>query len=258
MVAAAVIGSAVVGGAVSSRSSSKASKAQVDSTNSANSTQLQAQRESIAFQQKQSDRARADNAPWLQAGTNALNQLTAMPNFTGASVATDPGYQFGLSEGMKGVTNSAAARGGLLSGAALKAASQYNTDYSTTKFNDAFQRDATNKNRLASIAGVGQTAASSNAASANNLGSNVANGMLNTGNQIAGNQIGAGNARASGYVGQGNAVNGAMGSAWNMYQGNQLMNALGNRSGYQPNAAGAGSNPYAGYDAAASGGWGIE
>jgi hypothetical protein len=117
---------------------------------------------------------------------------------------------------MKGVTNSAAARGGLLSGAALKAASQYNNDYASTKFNDAFNRDATNKNRLASIAGIGQTASNVNTSSG-----------LNTASGVAQNQLGAGNARASGYVANGNALTNSLGQATNWYTQNQLLNGSG-------------------------------
>ena len=229
-----VAGAVVVGAVVSSNAAGKAASTQADATRQASEAQAQSQSESIAFQQRQADQARADQAPWRAAGEAALGKLTAVPDFTGASLQSSPGYQFGLSEGMKGVTNSAAARGGLLSGAALKAASRYNSDYAGTKFNDAFNQDAANKNRLASIAGVGQTAAGQMANSSNALGSNVGNGMINTGNQIAGNTIGAGNARASGYLAQGNALTGAINqgvSAWNNYNQPSYSSWQNNNSG---------------------------
>ena len=130
-------------------SANKGVKAQTSAANQANDTA-----------NAQYNQTREDNAPFREAGLTALNKLAAAPNFSfdGSSVATDPGYQFGLQQGQAGVTNSAAARGGLLSGAALKAASQYNTDYASTKFNDAYNRalttSNTNNNRLASLAGV--------------------------------------------------------------------------------------------------------
>ena len=43
----------------------------------------------------------------------------------------DPGYQFRQQEGQRGVENSAAARGGILSGGALKAISRYNQDFAS-------------------------------------------------------------------------------------------------------------------------------
>lgn len=213
-----MLGAAAAGTAATVYSTNKASKAQTQASQQANDSTLTAQRESLEFQQKQADQARADNEPWRVAGVNALNQLAASRDFTGADLQNEPGYQFGLAQGMKGLTNSAAARGGLLSGAALKAASQYNQDYAGTKFDAAFGRDAINKNRLASLAGVGQTAAGSNASAAMQLGSNAGATMYNTGNQLAQNALGVGNVRASSYLAQGNALTGAINqgvSAWN-------------------------------------------
>lgn len=228
MVAAAVVGSAVVGGAVASNSSSKAAKAQTNAANQANDTAM-----------AQYNQTRADNAPFREAGLAALNKLSAAPafSFDGSNVATDPGYQFGLQQGQAGLTNSAAARGGLLSGAALKAASQYNTDYATTKFNDAYNRalttSNTNNNRLASIAGVGQVATNA-----------IGNAGQAMSQQVSSNQLAAGNARASGYVAQGNALTNSLGQATNWYTQNQLLNG---GSGYSPVVEGA-TNQTANFD----------
>lgn len=211
------IGAAIVGGVISSNGAKKAANTQAAAADRANDTTLQAQREAIAAQERAQAQARADNEPWRVAGANALTQLAGMKDFTGADLKNDPGYAFGLSEGMKGLTNSAAARGGLLSGAALKAASKYNSDYAGTKFNDAFTRDATNKNRLASLAGIGQTSANQSASNAMAMGNSVGNLLTNSANSIAQNQLGVGNARASSYVAQsnvwGDVVNQAA-SAW--------------------------------------------
>lgn len=162
--------------------------------------------------------------------------------FTNADFVKDPGYQFRLDEGMKGLTNSAAARGGLLSGAALKASSNYNQDYASNEFGNAFNRFNTNQtnqfNRLSSIAGVGQVAANQNGQNAMAVGQTVGNNLM-----------GAGNARASGYVGQSNAINGAIGQGWNMYQGHQMMGML-----KKPQNNYSGANAYSGW--AGMGGFG--
>jgi hypothetical protein len=216
------VGSAVIGGVVASNSSKNAVNAQMDATREANATQLQAQREAQDFQQKQLDQARIDNEPWRTQGAAALNKLAGMRDFSGADLASEPGYQFGLSEGMRGLTNSAAARGGLLSGAALKASTRYAQDYAGTKYGEAFGRDAINKNRLASLAGIGQTAAGTMTQAGLQTGANVGAGMLATGARIGDNALGAGNARASGYLANGNALTGALNqgvSAWNQYHG---------------------------------------
>ena len=91
----------------------------------------------------------------------------------------DPGYQFGLTQGRNAREGSAAARGGLYSGQTGKALTEFGTDYGTSKFNDAFNRQQTEFGnrwgRLAGLAGIGQAATNqvdaAGANKANNLGS---------------------------------------------------------------------------------------
>ena len=138
------------------------------------------------------------------------NTGSLLKPFTGADLANEPGYQFGLSEGLKGQENSLAARGMALSGAALKGANRFATDYASTKYGDAYNRDAADKSRtfgmLSGVAGTGQTATNQ-----------VSAAGQNTANQVSGNLIGAGDARASGYLANGNiwgnAINQGV-SAW--------------------------------------------
>lgn len=224
------IGAAIIGGVVATRNTNKAVDAQTDSANKADALT----REQMAQQQRLADQARADNEPWRVQGGIALNKLAAAPDFafTGANVGSDPGYQFGLSEGMKGMTNSAAARGGLLSGAALKASTKYAQDYAGTKFNDSFSRalqtDTANKNRLQSLAGIGQTAVGANQQAGQVLGGQLGQ----AGQSLAQNALGVGNARASGYLANGNALTSGINqgvSAWNQY----------NKLGQQPITEGA-------------------
>lgn len=235
-VAAAIVGSAIVGGVVASKSSGKAVDAQTNAGNQADQTT----RDSMAMQERLANQARADQEPWRLKGIDALNKLSAAPDFafTGANVASDPGYQFGLSEGMKGLTNSAAARGNLLSGAALKASTRYAQDYAGTKFGDSFNRalqtDTVNKNRLQSLAGVGQTAATTNGATSMQLGNQLGAGSQS----IAQNQLGVGNARASGYLANGNAMTGALNqgvSAWNQYNRPPAYGDIGSSASYANN-----------------------
>lgn len=217
-----------VGGAI--YSSNKASKAQRKAGEQANQTTRETEERRIAFEQRQSDQARTDREPWRQAGANALTQMTQrmapggdlMRNFGMSDFEQDPGYAFRQAEGMKGMTNTAAARGGLLSGAALKAASQYNQNFASGEYGNAFARFNSNRdgqyNKLASLAGVGQVAAGQNGASAMMLGQSGGAAMGQTGNAISQNQIGMGNARASGYLAQGNALMDGVNqgiSAWN-------------------------------------------
>lgn len=131
----------------------------------------------------------------------------------------DPGYQFRLSEGMKGLERSAAARGGLLSGGTLKGIQRYGQDMASQEFTNAFNRyqlERTNTlNPYQSMAGQGQSTANT----LTNLGMNYAG-------QAGEAYQGAANARASGYVGQANAIGGAIGNLSNQYYQNQLMNRV--------------------------------
>lgn len=65
----------VIGGAISSGSSKKASKAQVTSARAAGLQDEKSSKDAQAIQQFNLDRTRADSAPWVNAGEGALNQL---------------------------------------------------------------------------------------------------------------------------------------------------------------------------------------
>lgn len=131
----------------------------------------------------------------------------------------DPGYQFRLSEGMKALDRSAAARGGLLSGGTLKGIQRYGQDMASQEFTNAFNRYQAERmgtlNPYQAMAGQGQ----STATTIGNMGMNYAN-------QAGEAYQGAANARASGYVGQANALTGAIGNISNQYYQNQLLNRI--------------------------------
>lgn len=199
--AAIAAGGAVVGGYLSSRGAGKAADTQAAAADRAAQLQYQMWQEQQALQ-----------APWRKAGEGALNQLIPLASnyqpFTAAGMYNDPGYQFRLSEGLKAVDRQAAARGGLISGAALKAAQRYGQDYASGEYQNAFNRyQAERQARLGplqSLAGLGQTSVNA----LGQMGQNYAN-------QAGEAYMGAGNARASGYVGQANALNQALGGVGN-------------------------------------------
>ena len=119
-----------------------------------------------------------------------------MKNFTGANLENDPGYQFGLGQGMQALDRQMAARGGLLSGAALKGGQRFAQDYAGTKFNEAYNRDATDKNRIANFLG--------NVANIGINATGAANqAQMTASQQYAQNTIGAGNALAAQHIAQG-------------------------------------------------------
>lgn len=142
--------------------------------------------------------------PWRQAGVNALNRMQSGD----VMGMMDPSYQFRLGEGMKALERTAAARGGLISGGALKAAQRYGQDFASQEFGNAY-------NRLAGLAGVGQTATGAMGSAAGTYGANAGNLMT-----------GAAGARASGYVGGANALTSGLGQYMNYTQNQNLLNRL--------------------------------
>lgn len=147
-----------------------------------------------------SQQAMANEKPWMTAGQDAL---TAQQNLMGlgangangasgelTALQQSPGYQFGLSQGQRGLDASAAARGGMGSGKTATAASQWNQNYANTGYN----------NRLSQLSGlsqVGQNAASNVGTQLNMQGSNTANAGLASANATMQGTIGAGNALSS-------------------------------------------------------------
>jgi hypothetical protein len=108
---------------------------------------------------------------------------------------TDPGYQFRLSEGMRSLEGSAAARGGLLSGNFARDATAYGQQMGSQEYSNVY-------NRLANIAGLGQvgvSAAGQGGALAAQLGANSAQNVAN-----------AGYYRGSAYANQGNIIGGGL------------------------------------------------
>jgi hypothetical protein len=186
-------------------------------TKSAAKTQANAANAATAEQKRQFDLQYTDQAPYRAAGVDALSQLSAFqePSTSAYDVMNEPGYQFGLQQGLGSVEGSAAARGGLYSGNAMKELTQYGNDYATTKYGDAFNRTqaaAGNRwNRLAGLAGIGQTATQQSA----QAGQNYANQA---------GQIGMSNANAQGAAGM------QRGQIW----GNALgqLGSYGNRQGW--------------------------
>jgi len=262
--------------------------------------QLLAQRDALnqqlALQTQVYQQSRADFAPYREAGTanvNQLNTLLGLGGNTGAAdygkyataeftpemfaKGVDPGYAFRLSEGLKGLDRQAAARGGLISGNALKAASGYAGDQASQEYQNAFNRYQTTRGNTLSPfqtgAAAGQNAAAMQGQANANFGSASGQAIGNYGQGVSGaygaqgqgantaygnygqgvsgaygaygtnatNALtGGANAVASGYVGQANAVNQGISNVSNQYYQNQLLNMYANRNG---SAGGLGGAP---------------
>ena len=278
--AAAIAGSAIIGG----MASSSAARSQARAAGEATQAQRDIADQQVALQREQYLKQLELNEPFRQAGLTGQNMLLAqlqggpyasakfggvegydpasvMRNFGASDFQADPGYAFRLSEGLKGMNATAAARGGLLSGNALRAGQEYGQQLGSQEYQNAFNRYQANRaaqeqaygnafNRfqtertntlapLQSLAGVGQSATQQAQQAAQNYATGASGALGNYGNAAASNIIGAGNARASGYIGGANALSSGLGQGINFYQNQQYLNRL-NPYASNPNAYGPG------------------
>lgn len=178
--AGAAIGGAL-GGLIEGSSTERAAQAAAAQTGAATN-------EAIALQRRMYEEGVARQQPWLQAGQNALAKLQTAAEYTPFGMTqfqADPGYAFRLAEGQKALERSAAARGGLLSGATGKALTRYGQEMGSQEYLNAFNRyQAERQARLGplqSLAGVGQTSAQNLGTMGGTYGANVGNALINQG-----------------------------------------------------------------------------
>jgi hypothetical protein len=145
--------------------------------------------------------------PYIQSGLTAQNQIMQLMGLGGDTTAADygqyakqfgteqfeqdPGYAFRQAEGMKALERSASARGGLLSGGALKGIQRFGQDLASQEFSNAFNRYQTERSaRLGTLGGLssaGQSASNNMSNFAGMYGSQTAENALGRANAMAGN-----------------------------------------------------------------------
>jgi hypothetical protein len=217
-------GASLIGGAMQSSAASKAAKTQAKSADAATALQREMYEKNLELQK-----------PFYEAGLTGQNALmqylglggdpnapgygAGMKPFTGADLANEPGYQFRLGEGINALNRTAAARGGMMSGRALKEAERYGQDYASNEYNNAFNRYYTQRNQmlnpLQSLLGQAQTSAG-----------NVGAAGQNYATQAGSNMMQAANARASGYMGGANALSSALSGAATPYMNYNMMSSF--------------------------------
>lgn len=191
----AVIGAGVLGAGATIYGANKAAEAQTNAAKTAADTSL-----------SMYNTTRGDLSPYRDIGQTASTDLTNRLSDLTSPISVDPNqlensdyYKFASTQGQKGVTNSAAARGLGTSGAALKSAAAFAKGLATDTYKTAFDMQNTNQsnafNRLKSLVDTGQNAA----AQTGSAGTAAAN-------TAAGAQIGAGNAQAAAANATGGAV----------------------------------------------------
>jgi hypothetical protein len=231
--------------------------------------QLRISAEALAFQKQMYEQSRADFAPYRESGTANLNQLNtllgiggdksaanygrfATADFTNADFLAnkDPGYGFRMSEGLKAVDRQAAARGGLISGNALKASQAYGQDMASQEYGNAFNRYQTIRgNTLQPFqtgAAAGQSAAAMQGQANANFGTAGANAAMAQGaaygafGQGASGAYGnAGNAMGTAYGNYGQGTTGVLGA-----YGTNATNALTGGANAQASGIVGGANAF--------------
>lgn len=218
--------------------------------------------EAFAFQKQIYEQQRADFAPYRESGvaaTNQLNTLLGLGGNTGAAdygrfrtadftnadflANQDPGYGFRMSEGLKAVDRQAAARGGLISGNALKASQAFGQEAASQEYNNAFNRFQTIR---------GNTLSPFQNLSAQGLNASAMTGTAGAQYGSAGANLANANSAAYGAFGQGaSGAYGNQGQATNVAYGNYGQGTTGVLGAYGTNVSnnllGAGNAAASGY-----------
>lgn len=190
--------------------------AAANAAEAASEQQSQAAQNALALQREMFEYQKGLLEPYRTAGTAALKRLEGALGLGGAAqpqqtLEMDPGYGFRLGEGMKALERMQSARGNMLSGGAMKAGQRYAQDYASGEYGNAY-------NRLANIAGLGQTTGTQLGNAASQFSTNAGNVMGQEANALAAGRIG----RASAY---GGAIQGGL-NAYSNYLNQQQQNQL--------------------------------
>lgn len=135
---------------------------------------------------------------------NQGNQTNLNQDQRSALFQKSPGYQFRLDQAQLALQGSQAARGGLLSGGAMKEMNTYTQGIASDEYGNYI-------NQLSGLAGMGQNAANS-----------MSNAELGTGTQLANYAQQGGMAAANNYMNQGNLYGGGLSQIGGMFIGSGL------------------------------------
>lgn len=147
------------------------------------------------------------------AATTGTTPTTGIDPF--ATFYQSPDYQFRLGQGIQGLDASAAAQGTLDSGATRKAAIEYAGNVAAGEYNNY-------ANRLAALAGVGQTTATNLGNLGQGYAATIGNTMVNQGNNMASSYL----AKGQNYA---NTINNLAGIGQGL-----ILNTAGGATGHLP------------------------
>ena len=264
--------SGIVGPIVQANAAKKAAKTQARATRQAADITLQTVREAIEAERELFAIAREDLTPFREEGARAIRQLGDLVghemlgqpepafefDYTLEDFEADPGYEFRLSEGMKAIERSGSARGLSLSGRQLKDLARFGQGLASEEFGRAYGRERQEAfdefitgregrtiqfNRLAALAGLGQTASGTSATLTQQAGTTIAGQQIGAGRTISDLLLQGANARASGYAAQGRATGQAIQNTGQNLTSLAALYYLGGRGG----GGGGGSTTITGY-----------
>ena len=245
-------GADLISGITSANAAENAAKLQANAATAGGQLASQTADKQMALLEKMFNKQVELQEPFRQGGVTAENRMLDLlglsankkapgygslgKNFGMSDFQADPGYAFRMTEGLKALDRQAAARGGLISGSALKAGERYGQDLASQEYQNAYNRYQTNRtnllNPLQSLAGAGQTSANTTGNAAANFGMQGSNALGGAGTAQANAIQNAANARASGYLGSQQSWNSAIqniAAIPGQSQQTEFMNALMNK-----------------------------
>ena len=197
-----------------------------DATAQANQTILQQQQQGLTAQKNYFDQGNAPLSTIANKGVGDYSNLeAAIPSLTAPIVMDQktleqtPGYQFNLTQGLRGIDLSSAASG--LSGAQLKAAAKYATGLADSTYQNQFNNANTNKqnafNFLLGTAQLGTGAAGQYSANATAAGNADVSNSATVGGQLGGNLVTGGLAQGQADVATGKQAGNIFGAATSLF-----------------------------------------
>lgn len=220
---AVTVGGSLLSGKMQGDAADRAARTTAAATDRATELQKQMYEEGVIRQK-----------PFYEAGVNALPELVQASRYTPFDYDTyqqDPGVAFRLKTGIDALNRSAAARGGMLSGNALRGALEYGQELGSQEYTNAFNRYQTERqarlNPLQSLTGMGQT-------TANTLGNAGANYATGAGGLMVNQGVNAANAGLVGARAMGNAIGQSAYALGNMNFGKMFGGGNSNTGGYGP------------------------
>ena len=190
-IATAIIGSAIVGGVMSSRAQKSAAK-------TASGAQTRAAEQSIAEQRRQFDAVQQLMAPYVQSGTTALSRYNALTGLSGEEAQQTlinqitSGAEYGslVQQGEEAILQSASATGGLRGGNTQSALARFRPEILSSLIRDEYSR-------LGGMVSMGQNAAAGVGNAGMQVGQNISNQYGQIGQAQAGAALARGQATAN-------------------------------------------------------------